>query len=157
MRYDSEFAKLTISRQQKEIHELEDANAALQRKFPEQRELNQLLKKESKMKLSKLLEKFSLVEKFVPEIPKIKDRIREVELVQHDMRGLYRDVCLKDEVDALLVQYKSETAAYIDNAMKQWEYEYRKGHEEMVKKYDEVRGYAREILPKGRFKQYEHK
>ena len=38
------------------------------------------MRKESKIRLSKLLEKFSLVERVAPELPKIKERLRDVEL-----------------------------------------------------------------------------
>ena len=100
----------------------------MQNKYPDERELNEILRKGAKVKLSKLLEKFSLVEKVVPELPKIKDRLRDVELTQWDFKGLYKDLCLRDEMNTLLAQFKSETATYIDNSMKQWEFEYRKGH-----------------------------
>ena len=76
------------------------------------------MRKESKIRLSKLLEKFSLVERVAPELPKIKERLRDVELAQYDFKGLYRELVMRDEMNTLLVQFKSETATYIDNAMK---------------------------------------
>ena len=112
------------------------------------------MRKESKIRLSKLLEKFSLVERVAPELPKIKERLRDVELAQYDFKGLYRELVMRDEMNTLLVQFKSETATYIDNAMKQWEFEYRKGHEDILKKYEEIRLHAKEILPRGQFREY---
>ena len=107
------------------------------------------MRKESRNKLSKLLEKFSLVEKVAPEIPKINERLRDVEMTQYDFKSLYKDLCQRDEMSTLLGQFKSETATYVDNAMRQWEFEYRKGHDDLLKKYEEVKILAREILPKG--------
>ena len=97
------------------------------------------MRKESKIRLSKLLEKFSIIEKVVPEIPRIKERLKDIELAQWDFKGLYRELCMRDELNTHLVQFKSETATYIDNAMKQWEFEYRKGHDDLLKKYEEIR------------------
>jgi len=76
------------------------------------------MRKEGRTKLTKLLQKFSLVEKIVPEIPKFKERLQDLELNQYDFKSLYKDLILRDEMNTLLIQFKSETAAYIDNAMK---------------------------------------
>ena len=46
------------------------------------------MRKESKIRLSKLLEKFSLVERVAPELPKIKERLRDVELASCKDRRL---------------------------------------------------------------------
>ena len=57
------------------------------------------MRKESRAKLSKLIEQFKLVEKVVPELPKIRDRLRDMELTQWEFKGLYKDFCLKDEMN----------------------------------------------------------
>jgi len=40
---------------------------------------------------------------------------------------------------------------YVDTAMKTWEFEYRKDHEALKFKYDEMKELAKQILPKGVF------
>ena len=69
---NEEFVKLTIRKQRQQINTLTDANRALQAHSIENKEMGELLRLEARTKLAKLLEKFAIIEKLAPQIPKLK-------------------------------------------------------------------------------------
>ena len=48
--------------------------------------------------------------------------------------------------------FKSELVTYVDQAMRHWEFEYRKGHHENLQKYDDMLALTKNILPKNVFR-----
>ena len=69
---NEEYVKLTIHKQRQQINTLTDANRALQAHSIDNKEMGELLRIEARTKLAKLLEKFSIIEKLAPQIPKQK-------------------------------------------------------------------------------------
>lgn len=88
----------------------------------------------------------------VPKIPKINRRLDEIEESYLNLKTLFPDLCLRLETQTLISQIKQEVNVYVDGAMRQWDFEYRKGFLEMQKKYEEILTFSKEILPKKVFK-----
>ena len=125
-----------IKDMQKQINSLEAANEALQAKQPSFKELSEEQRKVGKNKLAELLKKFSLVEQVVPKLPKIDERIDRIEDNYQHLTSLFPDLCMRVEMQTLIGQAKEEINVYVDMAMRQWDFEYRKGFEELKRKYE---------------------
>ena len=46
---------------------------------------------------------------------------------------------------------KAEMSTYIDQSMKQWEFEYRRDHGDAMKRFNDVLAMSKHILPKSTF------
>ena len=95
-----------------------DANNALLDRFPDHKELAEMNRREARIKLSNLIDKYNTIEKMAPQLPKLKSRLSEVEEACNEFKGLYRNLCLRDDVHLLAHNLKAEMASYIDQSMK---------------------------------------
>ena len=81
----------------------------------------------------------------------MKRRLGEVEESCREFKGLYRNLCLRDDVHMLTNNLKGELRTYFDMSMRQWEFEYRKDHQAAMEKFDRVIALANHITPKREF------
>ena len=52
---------------------------------------------------------------------------------------MYAELALRDEINALLHSFRSEVTLMIDTQIKQWDFEYRKDHLDLKRKFEETR------------------
>ena len=58
---------------------------------------------------------------------------------------------MRDDVQMLSHNLKAEMSTYIDQSMKQWEFEYRRDHSDAMKRFNDVLAMSKHILPKSTF------
>ena len=96
------------------------------------REEREQARLDSRSKIAVLLEKMSLVEKVAPKLPLLTQRLEKVEHDHCEFKGLYKNLCLRDDIFLLINSLKGELSTYIDAAIRQWDSEYTRDHNKLV-------------------------